>query len=256
MAIIYKIQNKINGKVYIGQSRYSLEVRLTNSWCGHFVKAFEQNVQNRLYIALRKYGKDGFTYEILEERADSEFSSNIERHNWQNEREIFWVDFYKSYLPENGYNMTKGGNTYLPMSKKTKLKIANNKERNKKLSIAKIEQWKSMTNVEYKEFCNKISINTKKAMRLPSVRQKFLINNAEAAKRRIGEKHSEEWNEHIANGTKSAMWRDDIRSKQIEGRNKPEVRAKQSKSIKLTLLAKKLHKELDEQLAIAIAKEI
>lgn len=41
---IYKIQNKLNNKVYIGQSKLaSLNDRLNAKWIGHFTRAFEMN---------------------------------------------------------------------------------------------------------------------------------------------------------------------------------------------------------------------
>ena len=93
-------------------------------------------------------------------------------------------------------------------------------------------------------------------MHEPDIRQKFLINNAKASAKRKGIKLSEERKEHISSGTTIAMQREDVRRRQLEGRNKPEVKAKQKENLHLTCLAKKLHKELDEQLAIAIAKDL
>ena len=43
MGLIYKIQNKQNCKIYIGQTKRSLEWRLNNPFCGHFVHAFEKH---------------------------------------------------------------------------------------------------------------------------------------------------------------------------------------------------------------------
>ena len=48
--------------------------------------------------ALRKYGFENFTWEILEE--------GISEHEL-NEREKFWIKMYDSF--HNGYNMTEGG---------------------------------------------------------------------------------------------------------------------------------------------------
>ena len=86
MPCIYKIQNKQNGKVYIGQTMSTLSWRLHSQWIGHFTLAFERNSNMRIHKALRKYGKDNFTYEVLEEKLDGTFE---EKHQWLDKREIF-----------------------------------------------------------------------------------------------------------------------------------------------------------------------
>ena len=106
MAIIYKIENKVNHKVYIGQSMSTLEWRLNSQWIGHFPLAFERNSKMRVHKALRKYGKDNFTYEVIEERNDGTFE---ELHNWLDEREKHWISKYDSSNRLRGYNSTKGG---------------------------------------------------------------------------------------------------------------------------------------------------
>ena len=87
---IYKITNKINGKIYIGQSK-----NIFKRWSEHRYEA--KNNDKPLYKAFRKYGIENFTFEIIE-------ICNIEQLN---EREIFWTKFYNSY--NNGYNLTPGG---------------------------------------------------------------------------------------------------------------------------------------------------
>lgn len=109
MAIIYKIQNKQNGKVYIGQTKRTLDWRLNNSWCGHFPAAFDKNSDGYLHTALRKYGKEAFTYEVIEERDNSSFNDNKDIKVWLDNREIYWISFYKSNQHSFGYNKTKGG---------------------------------------------------------------------------------------------------------------------------------------------------
>ena len=52
---------------------------------------------NKLYIAMFKDGVENFSFELLEKCDKNEL----------NEREIYWIDFYRSQ--EHGYNMTKGG---------------------------------------------------------------------------------------------------------------------------------------------------
>lgn len=115
-SIIYKITNKINKKVYIGQSKFSLDRRLNDPFIGHFTKAFNTKKSNYLYNALRKYGKDNFDYEIIEEYAPRTYYRCIsqEERDWLNEREKYWIAYYNSNNHELGYNQTSGGqNNYI-----------------------------------------------------------------------------------------------------------------------------------------------
>ena len=62
---IYKITNKINGKCYIGQS-----INIKQRWKGHRKDAFWLNgpdYQYPLYKAIRKYGIENFSFEVIEE---------------------------------------------------------------------------------------------------------------------------------------------------------------------------------------------
>jgi group I intron endonuclease len=93
MASIYKITNKINGKVYIGKTELSIFARFKL----HISDSKKDRCKNRpLYRAFSKYGIENFTIELLEITNKPEV------------REIFWIDFYKSY-GNKGYNATKGG---------------------------------------------------------------------------------------------------------------------------------------------------
>ena len=92
---IYKIENKTNGLVYIGQSK-NIEKRLADhKRISYSPKAPEYN--NQIHTAIRKYGIDNFIYSTIEECPINEL----------NNREKYWVKYYDSYI--NGYNGTEGG---------------------------------------------------------------------------------------------------------------------------------------------------
>ena len=98
MGYIYKITNKVNNKIYIGQTSRSIEIR----WKEHLRHAFEPNsagYNSHFYKSIRKYGVSNFTVDIVE-KCDN---------NLMSKREIFWIDFYNSFNPEYGYNLTRGG---------------------------------------------------------------------------------------------------------------------------------------------------
>lgn len=88
---IYKITNKLNNKVYIGQS-----IDIEKRWEAH--KFYSYNEKTALQLAFKKYGVSNFNFEIIE-KCDKEKL---------NEREQYWIKFYNSY-GENGYNMNFGG---------------------------------------------------------------------------------------------------------------------------------------------------
>jgi len=104
MGYIYKITNTINNKVYIGMTKG----RVIDRWGEH--KTSSKFLNYPIYVAMRKYGLENFVYETIEE---------CDELNLQ-EREIFWISYYNSYLGA-GYNCTKGGDgrsgTYLDYSK-------------------------------------------------------------------------------------------------------------------------------------------
>ena len=91
-AIIYLLTNTINGKQYVGQTSVGLDER----WRRHCRYARRGNPQY-LCRAIRKYGPDAFTREILEHTTVEDV----------NVREIYWISELKTL--EHGYNMTEGG---------------------------------------------------------------------------------------------------------------------------------------------------
>ena len=95
MVGIYKLTNKINGKVYIGQSKH-IEKRLKE----HVRKTYPgyHGPRNPITYALMKYGVENFDFSVVEECKFSEL----------NEREIYYISLYKSNTKNGGYNMTAG----------------------------------------------------------------------------------------------------------------------------------------------------
>lgn len=89
---IYKITNKINQKSYIGQS-INVERRLKS----HKSNYKNKNNKTDLYLEMRKYGIENFTFEILKECSKEEL-------NFYEEKFICYFDTFN-----NGYNLTTGG---------------------------------------------------------------------------------------------------------------------------------------------------
>lgn len=107
--IIYKITNSINDKVYIGQTVESLKKR----WNRHtWVCTIKRNAM-AITNAIVKYGKENFIIEEIDKADDIEEL---------NEKEIYYINLYKSISP-NGYNLTTGGGNRR-LSEETKRKIS------------------------------------------------------------------------------------------------------------------------------------
>jgi len=109
--IIYKITNKENNLSYIGKTTQTLEKRFKQ----HIRKALNDKKDTHFYRAIRKYGNDCWTSEVLE---------NVEDAELLNEREMFWIECYNSY--NNGYNSTHGGDG-IEMTEEIRLKLSKTK---------------------------------------------------------------------------------------------------------------------------------
>lgn len=88
---IYKITNTINNKSYIGSAK---NIRLRWKRHRHLIK-HEKHHNKYLLSAIKKYKFENFTWEVIE---------FVEDFNNLIAREQYWLDFYKSYLREKGYN--------------------------------------------------------------------------------------------------------------------------------------------------------
>lgn len=89
---IYKIENLVNHKVYIGQSK---DVMLRQKQ--HFNNAIKKIGKSYLYNSMKHYGVENFSFRILKETYDLDY--------W----ERFFIYWYRSTDENFGYNLTTGG---------------------------------------------------------------------------------------------------------------------------------------------------
>lgn len=119
---IYKITNKINNKVYIGQTK-NLKSRIQRH-----LYDFKNNKHPNIYLynSMRKHGIENFDVEII-------FQGNFNQ-NELNDLEIDLIRLYNSNDKRFGYNMTEGGDgiSGLKRSEITKQKISKSKKGKKR----------------------------------------------------------------------------------------------------------------------------
>jgi len=111
---VYKITNTLNNKSYIGISIYEpTQGRIKDHLSGQ---------GNRLIAnAVKKYGKDAFTYEILEANVFDEFLPDLE---------VAYIANFNTVAP-NGYNLDSGGSHAIP-SESTRRKMSEAMRRKRK----------------------------------------------------------------------------------------------------------------------------
>lgn len=158
--VIYKFTNVLNNKVYIGKTSTSLRKRVI----GHLTTSRKWTKARKGYFqhVLCKYGIENFSIDILD---------RCETKELLNEREKYWINYYKSNDKQFGYNMTPGGdgNSDLEFCRKNieRLIKANtgsrrNEDTKKLLSNIHKELWNNP------EFRNKHIENAKKLSELTS----------------------------------------------------------------------------------------
>lgn len=106
MGYVYKITNTVNNKAYIGISIHAPEKgRIRDHLSGY---------GNRLIArAIKKYGKDAFTYKTLEANVFDEFLPDLE---------VAYIEKFNTIAP-HGYNLNSGGDHKIP-SEETRQKMS------------------------------------------------------------------------------------------------------------------------------------
>lgn len=96
--VIYMFKNKVNGKVYIGQTIGQARERIKQ----HISISSNKQSHNHshLHRAINKYGLQNFEVTIIERCLTQEELDS---------REVYWIAYFDSTNPNKGYNKESGG---------------------------------------------------------------------------------------------------------------------------------------------------
>ena len=135
---IYLITNLVNHKRYVGLTKNSIGERMAKH-----VQAAKSEEGFLLHRAIRKYGKENFTIELVEDNLTLEDAY---------EKEKFYIQKHNTYFKsELGYNMTLGGeNAIQNQGENNGRSIASDEMRYKAIRLLK------ETNLTYKEIALKV----------------------------------------------------------------------------------------------------
>lgn len=100
VGFIYKYENKINHKVYIGQTTDLVNRKASHRYKSTFTKS-------KFYNAVRKYGWDNFDFDVIAQVEEDTLEKVTEVLD---ELEINFIKKYNSF--NKGYNSTSGGHSY------------------------------------------------------------------------------------------------------------------------------------------------
>jgi group I intron endonuclease len=171
---IYKILNKLTGKIYLGSAfdfnrRFTRHKRLLN---------YNKHPNKLLQASWNLHGEEAFEFIIIE------YWSKITLI----EREQFWLDWYKSYNKDIGYNICKIADN--------RTGILHSEEAKKKMSIAQIGKIVTQETRDKIGLKHKGKIVSELTRQLLSEKNKgWMVSNEvklNMAKGQIGRKHSEE----------------------------------------------------------------
>jgi len=181
---IYKITNLVNGLIYVGCTINSL----THRFDEHLYRCFKTDYKSKLYNSIKKYGKENFIIELIEE-CDLNVIYETEKK---------YIEKLNTF--KNGMNSTLGGEGCLGYvhSPEIRKKISENtkngnshkgktyeelygdRAEEEKLKRKENSEWKGMTEEERKKRVENIKIGNRK-------KSKYSIELVKEIKQKINE---------------------------------------------------------------------
>ena len=95
---IYKAENTVNGKIYVGVTNNLKRRKYLHK------SQTKKGSSTYFHRALRKYGNDNFSWEIVDSSSDYKIAAT--------ELEPHYIKKFKSNNPKFGYNLSSGGDSF------------------------------------------------------------------------------------------------------------------------------------------------
>lgn len=176
---IYCIKNTLDNKVYVGKS-----INIENRIKAHkyLLEKDECNINcNRhLFNAYKKYGVKNFIFEIIQPVTDKITDSEL------SDLEFCWMDYYKSFDREYGYNLRRDSSTHCIMHDETR---------------------------ELKSLVVKGELNPNYGNNWTD-EMKYSMSIIKKNQHTNGDIYNEEWKKKISKKS-SAMWKDDVKKSKM-----------------------------------------
>lgn len=215
---IYKIENLVNGKVYIGQS-----INFKRRFSEHLTELRNNKHANQyLQASWNKYGEHNFKISILE-LCDID---NLEI------KENYWINYYGGVNSDNTYNLKAGGlHGHLSEISKQKLSIKAKAIHHKPLS-SETKQKLSLALKGKKAWNKGLHISEK---------QKEQISKAN-----LGRKHTELAKQQISNTMKNYVKTEEHKKHLSESKKGKPLSEKHKQALKDAWVRRKLNKFKEE----------
>lgn len=216
---IYKIENKINNKMYIGQTINKPE----NRWKRHQRISQDVNSKDFSYIhsAISKYGVENFSFDVIDKANNKEELDAKEKK---------YISELNTLVP-NGYNISSGGQFTKEIDEQTRKKISESKKGENNPNWGKIytkEEREAHRQMMLKRYSDpneriKTGIKNREVWSRPGYREKMSEirkNNAtDEFRKKVGEASKKVWeNENfrkIMSEKRKAQWADPIKREKM-----------------------------------------
>ena len=182
--LIYCAKNKINGKVYVGQTTKSLAYRKGS----HLRAARGSRLQCRkFHLAIKKYGPENFDWYVLTE-CNSQDELDL--------AEIKFITLLKTINIEHGYNIAEGGKAGSRMSEESKLRLSESRKGDKSPWFGRKHTEETKIKISFAQKGRKGKPHTEESKE--KLRQKMLGNcisaeaRAKIVAKKTGFRHTEE----------------------------------------------------------------
>jgi group I intron endonuclease len=234
---IYLIKNIVNNKVYVGSA-----VNINNRWREHKHRLKKgKHHSKHLQCAWDKYGEENFKFEIIEEVQNPLHLLAYEQ---------VYLDYYKSYEDDRGYNICKVAGSILgvKLSEETKKKMRETRKNISEETRQKLRE----ANIGRKH-----SEETKQKIREKKTGKKF----SEETRQKIsegnkGKKYSEEAKNKISKANKGRKHSEETKQKLREAKKGRKFSEQHKQKLREANTGKKLSEETKQKLREAKKKQI